>query len=199
MTNITKNTHIALIGDSIFDNESYVDSGHAVSDILRLKTDSRVSLLAIDGDITTGVAKQLKRLDAKTTDVFVSVGGNDALQSIPVLSTGCGTVAEACEILHLVRENFRTNYAAMLKAVKKKHYKITVCTIYNKVPNLPDNHKTALALFNEVITEEAQRENLPVIDLRTMFNEDQDYSPVSPIEPSYFGGLKLADAILDAI
>jgi hypothetical protein len=54
---------------------------------------------------------------------------------------------------------------------------------------VPKEALTALALFNEVILEEACKRKLAVIDLRTICNEKEDYSEVSPIEPSHQGGM----------
>src|SRR5687768_10210068 len=75
-------SHVVLLGDSIFDNASYVPGGPAVIDQLRegLPSDWRASMLAVDGAVTQGVASQLRRLPADATHLFVSVGGNDALR-----------------------------------------------------------------------------------------------------------------------
>jgi hypothetical protein len=50
-----------------------------------------------------------------------------------------------------------------------------------------------LALFNDVITREAFKRRLPVIDLRLVCSEDTDFA--NPIEPSVTGGRKIAAAI----
>ena len=51
--------HIILLGDSIFDNASYVKTGEwDVTEQVRslLPEGSRVTRLALDGDVTAGVA-----------------------------------------------------------------------------------------------------------------------------------------------
>jgi hypothetical protein len=58
-----------------------------------------------------------------------------------------------------------------------------------------NGEKTALALFNEIILQEAFLAHVPIIDLRLTCNEEVDYSEVSPIEPSHAGGQKIAQAI----
>jgi hypothetical protein len=50
-----------------------------------------------------------------------------------------------------------------------------------------------LAIFNDVITQEAAIHALPVIDLRTIAHSDDDYA--NSFEPSSKGGRKLAAAI----
>jgi hypothetical protein len=50
-----------------------------------------------------------------------------------------------------------------------------------------------LSVINDVVTREAFSRNLFLIDLRVMFDADEDFA--NPIEPSVQGGLKLAHAI----
>lgn len=68
--------HIVLLGDSIFDNASYVPDRPAVIDQLRqtLPSGWRATLLAVDGHITEDVADQLKNLPPEATHLVVSAG-----------------------------------------------------------------------------------------------------------------------------
>jgi hypothetical protein len=50
-----------------------------------------------------------------------------------------------------------------------------------------------VALFNDVITREAAAWNVPVMDLRVLFNSSEDYA--NAIEPSTNGGEKIAHHI----
>ena len=188
--------HIVLIGDSIFDNASYVGEAESVENLLSNQNpDAEVSLLAVDGAYTIDVHEQLKSFPDTATNVFVSCGGNDALRSIDTLEVKSSSVGESLDILFQVKEKFRENYVSMLEGVLSKHDCVAVCTIYNKVPDLSERSYTALALFNEVILEELASRNLPVIDLRVICNEARDYSPISSIEPSVHGGKKIVSRI----
>src|SRR5215213_7382017 len=76
----TDMTHVVLLGDSSLDNQAYVLRGQAVLDHLRrvaLK-DWQVTLLAVDGSRTGGVARQLAQVPAGATHLVLSIGGNDA-------------------------------------------------------------------------------------------------------------------------
>ena len=55
--------HIILFGDSIFDNKVYVPDGPAVVEQVAALFDNgtKVSLLAVDGDITSDVKEQIKK------------------------------------------------------------------------------------------------------------------------------------------
>lgn len=188
--------HIVLIGDSILDNAIYVESGSAVEQLLQTSLPgTEVSLLAVDGDVTTDVARQLKRFPDKASHVFVSCGGNDALGLYNLLDTKINSVFDALVLLNAAKEKFRSNYRKMLKSIIKKHRNLHVCTVYNRPPTLSAAELTLLALFNEVIIEEAVLRHVPIIDLRVICSEPSDFSDSSPIEPSRQGGQKIVDAI----
>ncbi len=188
--------NIVLVGDSVFDNGPYVNEGEEVSQLLaNILGEDMVTLLAVDGDMTTDVYKRLEAFPEDASHVFVSCGGNDALESGYVLEEPARSVNEALGKLHSIKERFRLNYSQLLKALLEKHPNLTACTIYNRVPEVPDEALTALGLFNEVILEEAFKRKLAVIDLRVICNEKEDYSAVSPIEPSHQGGMKIVNTI----
>ena len=79
--------HLILLGDSIFDNAAYTAGGPAVIDQVRqnLPAGWQASLVAVDGDTTTDVPQQLRRLSSDATHLVLSVGGNDALNVLPQL------------------------------------------------------------------------------------------------------------------
>jgi len=197
-------SHVVLLGDSIFDNASYVAGGPAVIDHLRkaLPRDSFATLLAVDGACTPDVERQLRGMPADATHVVLSVGGNDALGvSMAILSEPAGTVREALAYLSAVRDTFRRSYRKMLLEHVLPLGKPTfLCTIYDSIPNrLTEAELTGLGLFNDVITREAFQAGLSLIDLRVICNEPSDYAHVSPIEPSVSGGAKIARAIGRAV
>lgn len=206
MINTTNKKHIVLAGDSIFDNKPYVEQGDTVSDLMvqKLNLDSKFTLLAVDGNIASDVAIQLNNLPHDCTDLFISVGGNDALQHAYLLENKVSTVAEAFELFTEVIHKFKVNYLSMIESVKQRCgtigcINITVCTIYNEVPNLPPLLKTALSLFNETILELANRQKWNVIDLRIICDREEHFSEVSPIEPSREGGEKITDVIVNVV
>ncbi len=189
--------HIVLIGDSIFDNASYVDEEESVIEVLRksLSTEAKTSLLAVDGDVTTDIPQQLRLFPSNATHTFVSCGGNDALRIVNVLEKSVSTVGDAMSILSSVRKQFRINYSMMLQAIVGKTDNLTVCTIYNTIPSTREPVLSALALFNEIILQEAVALNLSIIDLRLVFTDEADYSTMSSIEPSGRGSIKIVNSI----
>lgn len=189
--------NLVLMGDSIFDNAGYVDPGDAVMDQLTslLNNKAKATLLAIDGDVTSEVHAQLESLPDDATHIFISCGGNDALRIAHVLNEDVSCVGEAMELFSKIKGGFSERYSTMLLAVREKCKNVTVCTIYDCIPDYDSGPITALSMFNEVILREAFKHGFPVIDLRIVCDKVADYSMVSPIEPSRFGAGKIASRI----
>jgi hypothetical protein len=105
------------------------------------------------------------------------------------------TVGEALTILAGELDRFRDAYVEMLRDVLSLGKATGVCTIYDAIPTLTPDQRAALTGFNDVIARCAISAGIPLIDLRVLCNHPDDYSPLSPIEPSVIGGAKIADAI----
>lgn len=187
-------SHIVLLGDSIFDNAAYVPGEPAVIEQVRQRifATDLATLLAVDGDITSDVAQQLSRLPEGATHLFISVGGNDALGKSHILTTGDGSVIRELSQAH---EEFGSDYRAMLDRVDRSNLPITLCTIYDSIPGLERAAVMALSVYNDIILREAFARGIPVVDLRLVCSAAEDYSALSPIEPSAVGGGKIADTL----
>lgn len=190
-------SHVVLLGDSIFDNASYVPGRPAVIDQMRtsLPRGWRATLLAVDGAVASDVPRQLSSLPEDATHLVVSVGGNDALKNSGIIEESRLTVAQGFRKLADVQERFRRDYGQMLDAVVARGKPTAVCTIYDSVPGLVREAVTALSIFNDVILGEAFRRGLPVGDLRLICTDARDYSSLSPIEPSEGGGTKIVQLL----
>src|SRR5687767_15239898 len=92
--------HIALLGDSIFDNASYTSGEPDVVTHLNkvLPRGSAATLVAVDGATVSGMASQLTRIPRDATHLVMSVGGNDALRNIDLLSLRVSSSAEALQV-----------------------------------------------------------------------------------------------------
>lgn len=189
--------HAVLMGDSIFDNARYVGGGPDVVRQVRavLPSDWRATLLAVDGDTISGVARQLRSLPTDATHLVVSVGGNDALGHRYLLERPVGSVPEALLAFHAAQRDFGAAYASMLDGVLAAGLPVAVCTIYDTPSSEPGHAviRTALAFFNDCITRAAFARDVSVVDLRLVCDDDGDYA--NPIEPSVQGGRKIATAL----
>jgi hypothetical protein len=189
--------HVVLLGDSIFDNATYVPSELPVIDQLfqHLPKGWQATLAAVDGDTTPGLFNQTQRLPPSASHLIVSSGGNDALQELERLNLPVDSMRSALTHLADIHEAFEANYRAMLEHLQSLGRHVAVCTIYESIPGLDRHLRMALSLFNDVILREAIRARVPVIDLRHICTLPSDYSVISPIEPSSSGGMKIAKAI----
>jgi lysophospholipase L1-like esterase len=219
-TPTTKRLHIVLVGDSTLDNQSYVSPGPPVIQQLRAKLPSGASatLVARDGDVVDGViSRQVARVPADATHIFLSVGGNDGLRQMDVLQQRVQSVQGAVLKISQIQNTFIEKYNSMLDKVLALGLPTTIFSIYRPCYLHPDPMRrmrslgmdtsfqaemqkaaeTSLCILNDVIYTCAIERGLPLIDLKTMFNEEKYYA--NPIEPSCEGGNKIVEAILQVV
>jgi lysophospholipase L1-like esterase len=189
--------HVALLGDSIFDNGAYTRGEPDVITHLRtlLPSDGAATLFARDGATTADIPRQAKQLPVDLTHVIMAVGGNDAIGSIDLLTQRVSTAGEALLRFDDRLAEFERNYQSALTHVLALKQPTCVCTIYNGQfdGNEARMIRRALAMFNDVIIQAASAAGVGVIELRQVCTEAADYA--NPIEPSGSGGLKIARAI----
>jgi hypothetical protein len=195
--------HIVLLGDSIFDNKTYVGiNGKDVVTHLseRLPNNWQATLRAVDGSIIENISRQLVDIPTDATHLIVSVGGNNAIMNADILQMKAENSAQVLSEIADRSEAFETHYKEMLQRVLAKNLPIAICTIY--FPNFPEAifqrlAVTALSVFNDVIIRQAIINSLPIIDLRLICSEVDDYA--NAIEPSDKGGRKIAAKILELV
>jgi hypothetical protein len=193
--------HVVLLGDSILDNAAYTGGAPDVVTHLRglLPRQWNATLCAVDGATAAEMAWQLERVPGDVTDVVLAIGGNDALQSLPLLSRRVETMAEALGAFADPVRAFEGHYQRATRAVVALNARTVVCTIYNGA--LPGTMaipaRMGLAFFNDVILSTAAVFGLRVLELRRICTEPGDYA--NPIEPSGTGGFKIASAVADII
>src|SRR3954449_9729376 len=139
----------------------------------------RASLLAVDGSVIASIAQQLARLPADASHLVISVGGNDALGYASVLDAPSRSVSASLAQLAVVQKRFQADYAGMVGSVLGRGLPTALCTIYD--PRYPDPARrrvgaTALAVINDSIIREAVRYGLPLLDLRTVCDQDTDFA-----------------------
>ena len=193
--------HVVLLGDSIFDNAAYVPGGpDVVTHLGGLLPDGwRATLLAVDGAVITDVPRQVERVPRDATHLVLSVGGNDALGHVDLLTRPARSGGEVLGWLADAAAAFELRYRAMLARVLKLARPLTLCTIYNGNLGEPSQRPAtaALAVFDDAILRIAMEHALPVIELRRVCTEPADYA--NPIEPSVRGGAKIARAVAGAV
>jgi hypothetical protein len=193
--------HVALLGDSIFDNGAYTGGEPDVVTHLRdlLPHGWRTTLYAVDGATTVDIPRQASRLAADVSHLVVSIGGNDALGHSDLLALPVRSTAEALSLLAERVATFERVYRPAVQRIAALSRPTTLCTIYNGnlEPSRATIARVALTTFNDVILRVAFEHAFPVIDLRAICARPEDYA--NPIEPSGTGGRKIAAAIVSAL
>jgi hypothetical protein len=193
--------HIALLGDSIFDNAAYTQGLPDVVTHLRriVPAGTTVTLLAVDGSTTGDVRKQVAKLPSDVSRAAVSMGGNDAILHADALDLPVTSTRDALAMFGERAAIFEASYRTALAEVVGRVPQTAVCTIYNA--NLPGEEaalaRVGLMLFNDVILRVAFETRLPVIDLRLVCADPADYA--NALEPSSRGAEKIAKSIAAAL
>jgi hypothetical protein len=137
---------------------------------------------------------------ADATHLVLSVGDNDALGNSDFLGAPARSAAEALSALADIGDEFERGYLAMLANVLARGLPTAICTVY--YPRFADAALqkvavAALTLFNDSIVRAAVAHSLPLLDLRLICTGAGDYA--NPIEPSAWGGEKIARAIAEVV
>ena len=189
---------LALLGDSILDNNPYVAPEPDTARHLQRSLGSSwvVDLLARDGSTMADLRFQISNLVAIPELAILSVGGNDAMEHIGILEQRTTTTTQLLEQLQNVADTFGTRYRQVLDALLPRVGRLVVCTVYE--PPLMDAQTARLArvplsLLNDQIVRAASALRADVLDLRAICTEASDF--VKEIEPSPAGARKIAAAI----
>ena len=102
----------------------------------------------------------------------------------------------ALKVLADVQERFAAQYMMVIDALIDTGKPLLICTVYDRVPGLSHELRSALSLFNDVIVRTGVKSGVPILDLREICTSDADYSTLSPIEPSVVGGDKIAGRLV---
>lgn len=178
------NKTIVLLGDSMLANNGYVKSGYSIQNIIE-KTfyKGNFLMLAKNNSTIQDVFHQLDKipfdLDKPTTNIFLSVGGNDLLKNN----------------LDLIKVNkIFDRYALLVDSIitKLPNAKIYLLTLYFPLDQ-PDH--PYVNVWNKKIKQLMPFRN--IIDTSMLITSKNDL--VYNIEPSLSGGQKIANAILQRV
>ena len=125
--------HIVLLGDSVFDNGLYVNGEPDVASHLRnaAPADWKVTLCAVDGSRTDDVTFQLKKVPEDASHLFLSVGGNDALDHSHLLTGFVTPGTQILEYLANAVDEFGMKYRSAIEDISALGKSFAVFTIYN--------------------------------------------------------------------
>lgn len=181
-----------LLGDSIIKNNSYVKNGKGIDDILKEKTNNNSYCYAKDDSTIVDVYSQLDSvssdLDATTTTIVLSAGGNDILNNYADKEVSVKDTKVLGPIFNA--------YKKLIKSIQTKmnNSKIVLLDIYYPTNIKFSQYKPILEEWNKLIADFASTNNLQVINISNILTDSSDFT--LNIEPSQTGGEKIANNIL---
>eukprot|EP01083_Nonionella_stella_P021728 60190_1 len=202
--------HIVLLGDSILDNGRYV-TGPAVIDQLTKQGNAlnwKSTNCAVDGARTIDLIQHyIETIPDDATVIVLSIGGNDGLKSLGKVAYGVASIWMPWNLYALFMETknqFMKRYTEAIQKIRSKcpNAKIIACSVYYPVfPRsiiIQSIANIGVNLLSGVIIQTAlQYGNIPVIDIRHVFDKQQDYA--NTIEPGVPGGDKIINNVVHII
>lgn len=186
--------YLTLLGDSVFDNEHYNSPGEGSLGWFRRFAPKgwEVILGATDGAVLSSISHQERKVHPLSSEVLLSVGGNDVLKERWRLSTFKGK--ELWRSLRVGAADFALRYERMLSELLPLlpfFQNLTLCTIYGGDFEGEQNIiNAAISLFNRQILLLAKRRGLRVLDLYSLLQGKEFF--VFSIEPSSLGSATMA-------
>lgn len=209
---------IALLGDSVFDNRRYVSfDSESVENVLR-SANIPCTLYAVDGAVISDLGSQLKSLYSKlkeTSNVFISIGGNNALGSLHLVLDRLHLPEK--EILINLKD-FLSDFQNQLNQLYNKLSKIEktipvyVTNIYypcfefmnrglsfQEIKALGFDYKirNIVDILNTIISSTATKNSLGLVDINSAFDSKTYYA--NEIEPSFQGSQLLSRLIIEKV
>lgn len=133
----TPRGHIVLLGDSIFDNQSYTAGQPDVVRHLRtlVPPEWEATLCAVDGATTGSVALQFDDIPDDASHLVLSVGGNDALSHFDLLDRRLGSSREALLLYDARVGAFEDGYREVVASLAARRLPLTVCVTASDYAN----------------------------------------------------------------
>jgi lysophospholipase L1-like esterase len=189
----TNNESIVLLGDSILKNNSYVEDGKGIDNLLIEKSKLNVYSYAEDGSNIIDVYSQLDKipleLNQKTTTIYLSIGGND------ILTQYVDKMADITNITAL--SMIFSEYVNLIESIKTRFNlcKIVLLDIYYPKTIIYKIYHSLIKKWNEMIYNYANsKSNMLILKISDTLIQDKDL--IFNIEPSTSGGEKIVNSIL---
>lgn len=186
---------IILMGDSILDNENYVDKSvvNYIEEQISNSEDVVICLAKDNSTIQDSTQEQYPELNLQdnhsNTYIFVSIGGNDILQKI--------VYRDASQVVPTTLDSIISDYDNFIKKVKTKmsHSHIILLTLYYPHASYYRNFDSYIDKWNINVITIAKKYHCQVLDLSKFMKNSEDFS--HSIEPSDIGGEKMVDHMMN--
>jgi lysophospholipase L1-like esterase len=179
------NKTLILLGDSVLNNNSYVEKGKAVNELLQKKVDKNTTVISLARNDSTinNIYPQLAMvnidLNNDLTTVFLSVGGNDIIK---MREKNIDRIFE--------------KYTTLVDTITSKlpNVKLVLLNIY--YPTNRTNYYSIIEKWNTNIDIKYKQnnKNIYILNLAKLLKDPSDF--VFDIEPSMSGGEKIVNNLI---
>ena len=184
-----KVTHIVLLGDSIFQNNNYVPKSKSVEYLLKEKLSIPSLVLAQDNAIIYDIPKQYNsmplNLNAKTTNLYISIGGNDLLNLYEHNNTNNS------KLFNMVWEIYKKT---ILMLIDSTQCNIILTDIYFITDPNYNKYIPMIKKWNSNLYQFADQHKLNVFKISKILTQPKDFT--NSIEPSVIGGNKMVNSFI---
>ena len=183
---------IILLGDSILDNKIYVKKNESIEYLLR-ESPNKILFLAKDNSFISDVLLQMNQIEKDVYDkknlIFLSIGGNDILDSIKTKTINNKT------IVHLFED-----YKKLIIIIKQQFLNSTIylLNIYYPTDEIYKPYYEYINEWNLLLSNYIQTNN----SITEILIDKLCYLPIDfvhKIEPSKTCSIKIAENILSKV
>ena len=129
----------------------------------------------------------------------ICVTGSETNQNWEPLQLHARQVSPQITGLAELQKKFKSDYRELCIELDKIKLPVVLCTVYTAIPRLSESLIACISFFNDVIIGTASDFGFPVLDIRKVCTDKDDYSKSSPIEPSSKGSKKIAADVMNVI
>jgi len=193
VTKSSKKT-IILLGDSILKNNSYVESGQSIEDLLKKQESDKQNMIVLAKDDAT-IASTYAQLDAipsdenrENTTLFLSIGGNDIINTYSLH----GDTDNLIEVIF-------TKYKQLISSIRVKLPKVKLILLDLYFPLKIDYTKyyRLIKRWNKMLGKYVANTSnniTGIIKISDLLTHSSDFA--ADIEPSESGGKKIINNII---
>jgi lysophospholipase L1-like esterase len=182
---INQPSNIIFLGDSILNNSAFVFKHQTVFNQLKqaLNPNTILTSFAKNGAIMSNMSFQISQLpvhlDSPKTSIFVSIGGNDLIQS----QTTKQLIKQHTTHIKTIAMHMPTSY-------------IYILNLYSPVERKYDSFTTTIQDWNNKLRKHYydNSKNITMVDISSTVSLSNDF--VQDIEPSAEGGKKIVEIML---
>jgi hypothetical protein len=180
---------IIVLGDSVFDNRSYVSTTSSIPYLLGEHEYLNAKMYAKDGakmeDINSQLQQCLKEIDNSNETLFISIGGNNILTFKP--SNKENKNEEQKKIGRFVD----TIFGYYINILKNYDFKcnVVLCNIYVPYNKKNSVYEKCIHIWNKKLSSYADNNNYKVMRLDKLLYKEEDFA--DNLEPSKLGGEKI--------